>query len=83
MQSEAAEENHAYATIAEALENESVKQSESGDNHVYTITPLHYEAVGEAKQSSGEQTFSTFEEGTHLYGNVKPTQDYENVQNSK
>ena len=79
----AAEENHAYATIGQALEYESVQQSEGGDNHVYTITPVHYEAVGEAKQSSGQQTSSIMEGGTHLYGNVKPTQDYENVQNSK
>ena len=83
MNSVAAEENHAYATIGQALEYESVQQSKGGDNHVYTITPVRYEAVGEAKQSSGEQIFSTFEGGTHLYGNVKPTQDYENVQNSK
>ena len=83
MQSEAAKENHAYATIAEALEYESVKQSESGDNHVYTITPVVYEEVGEAKQSSLQVTSSTMEGGSHLYGNVKPTQDYENVQNSK
>ena len=83
MQSAAAEENHAYATIGQALEYESVQQSESGDNHVYTITPVVYEEVGEAKQSSGQVTSSAMEGGSHLYGNVKPTQDYENVQNSK
>ena len=59
MQSQAAEENHAYATIAEAFEYECVKQSESGDNHVYSITPVVYEEVGEAKQSSGQATSFT------------------------
>ena len=83
MQSVAAEENHAYATIGQALEYESIQQSENGDNHVYTIMPVHYEAVGEAKQPTGQPTSSIMEVGSHLYSNVKPEQDYENVRNSK
>ena len=83
MPSVAAEENHAYATIGQALEYESIQQSENGDNHVYTIMPVHYEAVGEAKQPSGQQTSSIVEVGSHLYSNVKLVQDYKNVQNLK